>query len=258
MIFLTTLQIDFNNFLQISKKFFLSYILALFSITLGFYVVNKFFNLNSNPLDNFKYITQFWLLFLLLLIPLSKKFNKFTKNITNNSHLGEIGCACTIGTKRYWFLIVLSLIVSFFSQIISLQIALLEQTYTIVLIATFLGILASFTRLRYINGSNEVANSMLYMLIALVASRITLEIFSLEIYFTGIFILFLHTTIMLIGAKLFRLDFYSVAITSLANLSSLSSVIILTTTYDKKLLNHAILITILSYIIGSFFTTLLY
>ena len=37
----------------------------------------------------------------------------------------NIGCACTIGPKRYWFLLLLSLFISFLAQFLSLHVSFL-------------------------------------------------------------------------------------------------------------------------------------
>ncbi|SFV74789.1 DUF819 domain-containing protein [hydrothermal vent metagenome] len=84
----------------------------------------------------------------------------------------SIGCACTIGTKKYWFLILLALVVSFFSQIIAIHFTPSHQILTSSIIALIFGFFASLTNLKYINGTREVANSMLYMVVALLGSKI--------------------------------------------------------------------------------------
>ena len=82
-----------------------------------------------------------------------------------------IGCACTIGAKKYWLLIFLSLVVSLFSQIVAIKLAPTNHTIVSIAIASTLGILSSFTPLKKLNGSQEVAITMLYMVVALMGSN---------------------------------------------------------------------------------------
>jgi uncharacterized membrane protein len=159
-----------------------------------------------------------------------------------------------MGAKRYWLLIVLSLLVSLISQIISSYFSIFNATTTIVIISSFLGILGSFTKLREINGSSEVATSMLYIIIALIGSQAVIENFSgLGIYvLAGFCILALHAIIMIIGAKIFRLDLFSIAIASLSNIGGVASAPILAATYNKNLVSIGVLMAIVGYIIGTF------
>lgn len=83
----------------------------------------------------------------------------------------KIGCACSMGAKRYWLIILLALAASLFSQLLAAKFVLLNTTTSMVVFSTLLGVLASFTKLRFINGSSEVATTMLYILIALIGSQ---------------------------------------------------------------------------------------
>ena len=93
-------------------------------------------------------------------------------SFVKGKYFNEIGCACKMGAKRYWFLIVLSLFISLFSQILAPFIVFLNPTIATIIIAIFLSLLSSFTQLKNINGSTEVATTMLYLLVAIFASNI--------------------------------------------------------------------------------------
>jgi len=196
---------------------------------------------------------------LLFLVPFAKVFNRFTKSDENMAYLGEIGCACNMGAKRYWLLILLSVVVSLAVQVISQKLSdiglvFISGTTTMVVLATLFGILGSFTKLKNLNGSSEVANSMLYMLIALIGSRAVFENFSgVGIYvFAGFCILVLHALIMILGAKIFKLDLFSISVASLSNIGGVASAPILAATYNKSLVSVGVLMAIMGYIIGTF------
>jgi len=108
--------------------------------------------------------------------------------------------------------------------------------------------------MRELNGSSEVATSMLYIIIALIGSKAVIESFSgLGVYvLAGFSILLIHAIIMVLGARLFKLDLFSVAVASLANIGGVASAPILAATYNKSLVSVGVLMAIMGYIIGTF------
>ena len=289
MLFLMLLQIDFSHFFRLGKSLLIAYALAIFSIAFAFIFVALMFNFNADMsaafgalagswmggtanmiavgsalgvseevfayalvVDSVNY--TLWVMLLLFLVPFAKYFNKFTSSDTNLAYLSDIACACNMGAKRYWLLILLSLLASFLAQYISTIISILNATTTTVIMATLLGIGASFTKLKELNGSSEVATSMLYVIIALIGSKAVIESFSgLGVYVgAGFSILAIHAAIMIIGAKVFKLDLFSIAVASLSNIGGVASAPILAATYNKNLVSVGVLMAIMGYIIGTF------
>ena len=289
MLFLMLLEVDFRHFLKLGRSLLTAYILAVVSIGLSFVVVATLFDFNKDIAaafgalagswmggtanmvavgsalgvseDAFAYALvvdsvnyTLWVMLLLFLFPFAKIFNRFTKSSENLAYLSDIGCACSMGAKRYWLLIALALFVSLASQILAEYFVILNTTTSMVIFATLFGVAASFTRLREINGSSEVATTMLYILIALIGSRAVIENFSgLFVYvFAGFSILLLHALVMIVGARLFKLDLFSISVASLANIGGVASAPILAATYDKKLVSVGVLMAIMGYLIGTF------
>jgi len=289
MLFLMLLEIDFSHFLRLGKKLIIAYILAVGSIMVAFFLVASLFHFSKDMAgafgalagswmggtanmvavgsalgvseDAFAYALvvdsvnyTLWVMLLLFLVPFAKFFNRFTKSEENLAYLSEVGCACSMGAKRYWLLIGLALFVSLASQLLAQYVIILNTTTSMVLFATLFGVAASFTRLREINGSSEVATTMLYILIALIGSRAVIENFSgLGVYvLAGFTILLLHAVMMGMGAKIFRLDLFSISVASLANIGGVASAPILAATYDKKLVSIGVLMAIMGYLIGTF------
>jgi len=289
MIFLMLLQVDIREFFKLGRKLIIAYVLAVVSIALGFIMVSLLLNFDTDMLgafgalagswmggtanmvavgsalgvsdeafgyalivDSFNY--TFWVAFLLFAVGFANLFNKFVSAKASEDVINQIGCSCNMGAKRYWLLIVISLAVSFFSQMVSLHVAIINSTTTMVIVATVVGIIASFTKLKELNGSSEVATSMLYMLIALIGSRAVFEEFSgIGLYVLGGFlILVIHALIMVIGAKIFKLDLFSICVASLSNIGGVASAPILAATYNKSLVGVGVLMAIMGYIIGTF------
>jgi len=289
MLFLMLLQVDFRHFFKLGRKLLIAYVLALVSLTLGFVIVALVFNFDTEmasafgalagswmggtanmvavgsalhvEADAFGYALivdsvnyTLWVMLLLFLVPFATYFNKFTKSDDNMAYLGDIGCACNMGASRYWLLIVLALVASFASQFISLHVEVLNSTTTMVLVASALGVLGSFTKLKTLNGSSEVATSMLYMLIALIGSKAVFDSFSdVGVYvLAGFVILVIHAIMMVAGAKIFKLDLFSIAVASLSNIGGVASAPILAATYNKNLVSVGVLMAIMGYLIGTF------
>ena len=289
MLFLMLLQVDFRHFFKLGKSLLISYVLAVFSIAFGFIVVSIVFDFNHDTASAFGAlagswmggtanmvavgsalgVTQeaygyalivdsinytLWVMLLLFLVPFAHIFNNFigakdTKDITS-----QIGCACSMGAKRYWLLIFYALVVSLGSQMIAEYVEVLNKTTTVVLLSTIFGVTASFTKLKTLNGSSEVATTMLYILIALIGSKAVFDSFG-EVgtyVLAGFFILIIHTTIMIIGAKVFKLDLFSISVASLSNIGGIASAPILAATYNKSLVSVGVLMAIMGYLIGTF------
>ncbi len=289
MLFLMLLQVDFTHFFKLGKSLIISYVLAVLSLACGFVVVAILFDFNHEMASAFGALAgswmggtanmiavgsalevsqeafgfalivdsvnyTLWVMLLLFLVPFAKVFNHFTKSAENMAYLGEIGCACNMGAKRYWLLIFFAIVISLLSQLIARHVEILNSTTTIVLLASLFGVLGSFTRLKEMNGSSEVATTMLYIIIALIGSKAVFESFyDVGVYvLAGFLILVIHAIIMIVGAKIFRLDLFSIAVASLSNIGGVASAPILAAAYNKSLVSVGVLMAIMGYLIGTF------
>lgn len=288
MLFLMLLQVNILSFVKLGKKMLIAYFTALLSLFIAFIAVFILFHFTSSDVGifaslagswmggtanmlaiaaafdvdesslGFAIVTDsvnytFWIVLLLMLKPFASTFNKFTKASASEATLLELGCACSIGAKRYYPLILLAIVVSIISQIFANFFPIISVTTTVVLFATILGVLGSFTNLKYLNGSSEIATTMLFFLVALIGSQTHLqnveELFNYVI--AGSTILLLHALLMVLFAKLFKLDLFSISIASLANIGGVASAPILAASYNKNLVGIAIIMAIIGYLIGT-------
>lgn len=288
MLFLILLQVNVLSFVKLGKKMLVAYFTALFSLFIAFIALFLLFDFSKSDVGIFASLAgswmggtanmlaiasafnvdetslayavvtdsinyTFWIVLLFMLKPFASLFNHFTKASSSEATLLELGCACSIGAKRYYPLILLAILVSIFSQIFANFFSLISLTTTVVLIATLLGVLGSFTNLKYLNGSSEIATTMLFFLVALIGSQTHLqdvsELFSYVI--AGSSILLIHALLMLFFAKLFKLDLFSISIASLANIGGVTSAPILAASYNKNLVGIAIIMAIIGYLVGT-------
>ncbi len=198
-----------------------------------------------------------WVMLLLLLVPYASSFNTFTKasNPIEDIPL-ENRCALHFSTKGYIVLISSALLVSALSQVLGISLSKFigSATSWSIILATLAGIAFSFSPLSKIRGLQATANAMLYLLIALIASRANIH-FDMSLLFylgLGISILFVHALLMLIFAKVFRLDLFSISVASLANIGGIASAPILCAAYAQSLVGIGVLMATIGYIIGTF------
>ncbi len=95
---------------------------------------------------------------------------------------------------------------------------------------------------------------MLYLIVALIASRANFhELTQAPIYIlTGFTIILIHASIMVIFAKIFKVDLFSLGVASLANIGGVASAPILAGAYNKSLIPIGVLMAMMGYIIGTF------
>ncbi|NIA27059.1 MAG: DUF819 family protein [Desulfobulbaceae bacterium] len=203
-----------------------------------------------------------WVVLLLALVPLAPLFNKWS--VADTRLLDEIGGKLgqevssdkSINATDLLFLTGLSLLVSAIVQALAVDLpggAFMTATTWTVLIVTVLGVLAASTRLGRMSGSAELATVMLYVIVALIASRANFaELAQAPIYIVaGFVILAVHGVLMLGAAKLFRLDLFTCGIASLANIGGVASAPILAAAYSQVLVPIGVLMAMLGYIIGT-------
>jgi len=204
-----------------------------------------------------------WVMILLALVPFAKKFNTWSK--ADTSLIDEVGerLARKEENKKpmdfasLFFLLGFALFISALAQYGASFLpttSFLTTTTWIVIIATVAGILFAMTPLAKISGSSELANIMLYLIVALIASRANFsELTEAPLYiFAGFVIIAIHVTIMVIFAKLFKLDLFSLGVASLANIGGVASAPILASAYSKALIPIGVLMAMMGYILGTF------
>lgn len=287
MLFLMLLKIDFSHFFKLGRTLLIAYVLTVLSLACGFILVSVIFDFNHDMAVAFGAlcgswfggtanmiavgsalgVTQeaygfvlivdsvnytFWVMFLLFLVPFAPIFDRFVgakKRVNISSHYEH-----PRGAKKYFLLLVFALLASLISQEIARHVQLINTTTMTVLLATILGIIGSFTKLKKMHGSSEIASFILYLLIALIGSKAVFESFSaVGIYVgAGFMVLVIHALFMVVSAKIFKLDLFSITVASLANIGGVASAPLLAAAYNKSLVSVGVLMAIMGYLIGTF------
>jgi uncharacterized membrane protein len=204
-----------------------------------------------------------WVMVLLALVPFATRFNHWSR--ADTSIIDEVGERLSINEKNrasmdfasLFLLLAASLFVSALSQYIADFLPttdFMTHTTWVVILATFAGIIFAMTPLSQLGGSSELGNIILYLIVALIASRADFtELAEAPVYiFAGFVIIAIHILMMLLFAKLFKLDLFSLGVASLANIGGVASAPILASAYSKALIPIGVLMAMMGYILGTF------
>lgn len=205
-----------------------------------------------------------YIMFLLWAIGRADHFNRWTKADTGliDSVGHSLRQAAAENEKKFtWqnLLILLGcgFLVSALSEhagaFVNEYIPFLDQTTWTVLVVTLLGVLFAMTPLGKLKGTEEVSNVMLYIVIAMIASRADLSaIGNAPVWLLcGLVILVIHIIIMVVIAKLCRMDLFTCCVASLANIGGTATAPVLAGAYSNYLVPVGIIMALLGYVVGT-------
>lgn len=205
-----------------------------------------------------------YVMFLLWAINFSEKFNKWTKADTHlidsvGKSLEEEAKANTkpLVWQNIMILVGAGLLVSAVSQMLGTMIngalPFFDKATWTVLIVTVLGLCFALTPFGKIKGTEEVSNVLLYSVIALIASRADLSAMgnAPAWLLTGLIILVVHVGVMILLAKLLKIDIFTAAVASLANIGGTATAPVLAGAYSSALVPVGIIMALLGYVVGT-------
>lgn len=205
-----------------------------------------------------------WVMFLLWAINLAPKFNKWVKADTKT--LDEVSKRLEEDAKandkpitfvNLMVLLGLVLLVSAvgqnFGATVAGKLTFLDKSTWTVLFITIAGLVGALTPVGKMSGSAELSNVMLYSVVALLASRASfLELTDAPAWIlAGFMVLAIHGIILVILAKIFKLDMFTCGVASLANIGGSASAPILAGAYSGALVPVGVLMALMGYVIGT-------
>ncbi|WP_114750829.1 DUF819 family protein [Pleomorphovibrio marinus] len=136
------------------------------------------------------------------------------------------------------------------------QYSLDSSFFWIVIVATTLGLLLSFTRARDLEGvgASRLGSVMLYVLVATIGMQMDLQaVLDNPVFFlVGMVWMILHISIMLIVAYLIKAPFFFVAVGSQANVGGAASAPIVASAFNPSLAPVGVLLAVLGYAVGTY------
>lgn len=163
------------------------------------------------------------------------------------------------GFRDYIFLLFLAAAVTWVATVLGKALptgaVVSAATWKILLVST-IGVALSFTPLKRLPGSHELAMAFVYIFVARMGA---VAHFGQEGAFTqfvaflgGAFLwIFIHGAFCLLGARLFRVDVHTAAIASAANIGGAASAPIVASYHNESLVPASILMALIGYAIGT-------
>lgn len=124
-----------------------------------------------------------------------------------------------------------------------------------ILLVTTAGIGLSFTPLKKVPGSHELAMALVYLFVARMGAMADLSGVATQAvpFLIGAVVwIFIHGSFCLLGAKLLRLDVHTVAIASAANIGGAASAPIVAAYHKESLVPVSILMALIGYAVGNY------
>ncbi len=136
------------------------------------------------------------------------------------------------------------------------QYSLTSGFFWLVIIATTVGLLLSFTKARKLEqiGSSDMGSLFLYILVATIGMSMDLKsvLDNPKFFLIGIIWILIHIIIMLVVARIIRAPIFLVAVGSQANIGGAASAPIVATAFNKFLAPVGVLLAVLGYAVGTY------
>ncbi len=136
------------------------------------------------------------------------------------------------------------------------QYSLNSAFFWIVVIATTLGLLLSFTKARKLEGAgaSRMGSVLLYVLVATIGMQMDLGavLDSPILFLVGIIWMIFHALIMILVAWIIKAPFFYVAVGSQANVGGAASAPIVASAFDPSLASVGVLLAVLGYAVGTY------
>ena len=128
--------------------------------------------------------------------------------------------------------------------------------FWIVIIATTLGMILSFTKLRNLEGAgaSRIGSVLLYVLIATIGMQMNImAIFNKPgILIVGLVWILIHVIVIFIVAKLTKTPFFFLAVGSMANIGGPASAPVIASAFHPSLAPIGVLLAVFGYVIGTY------
>jgi len=134
--------------------------------------------------------------------------------------------------------------------------ALISDFFWIVVYATTIGLLLSFTKARDLEGSgaSKWGSVFIYILVATIGMKMNLaQVFdNLGLFLIGLVWMLTHVIVLIIVAKIIRAPFFFVAVGSQANVGGAASAPVVASAFSPALAPVGVLLAVLGYALGTY------
>lgn len=134
--------------------------------------------------------------------------------------------------------------------------AVISGFFWIVLVATTIGLLLSFTPVRRLEGAgaSKIGSVFIYVLVATIGMQMNLKevLDNLGLFAVGLIWMLIHVIILIITAKIIKAPFFFIAVGSQANVGGAASAPIVASAFSPSLAPVGVLMAVLGYALGTY------
>ena len=134
--------------------------------------------------------------------------------------------------------------------------SLMSGFFWLIVIATTVGVVASFTRLRSLEGvgASRFGSIFIYVLVATIGMKMDIgqAIANPGLFGIGLIWMLVHVSLLLLVAKLIRAPFFFVAVGSQANVGGAASAPVVASAFSPSLAPVGVLLAVLGYAVGTY------
>jgi len=134
--------------------------------------------------------------------------------------------------------------------------SLLSKFFWMIVIATTVGVILSFTKARKLEGAgaSKWGSIFIFILVATIGMKMNVkEVFdNIGLFAVGIIWMLIHVTLLLIVAKVIRAPFFFVAVGSQANVGGAASAPVVASAFSESLAPVGVLLAVLGYAVGTY------
>nr|WP_137677690.1 DUF819 family protein [Parerythrobacter lutipelagi] len=144
----------------------------------------------------------------------------------------------------------------FFSQLQGEDATLASSFFWVVVVSTTLGLAASFTRARNLEGvgASKFGTVFIFLLVAVIGTKMDVTKLADTPSFMAIGVIWMlfHTILLLVVARIIRAPFFFVAVGSKANVGGAASAPVLASAFHPALAPVGVLLAVLGYAVGTY------
>ena len=134
--------------------------------------------------------------------------------------------------------------------------SLTSSFFWIIVIATTLGLVLSFTRAKSLEGvgASKWGSIFIYFLVATIGMKMNISeiLQNMGLFAIGITWMMIHVTILIMVGKLIRAPFFFVAVGSQANVGGAASAPVVASAFNPSLAPVGVLMAVLGYALGTY------
>jgi uncharacterized membrane protein len=193
---------------------------------------------------------------------LREKVEKYRDSISKIPTLKDTMLVLAVGfgatALSHWFSDVITPVMENFSDTLNAWnlTSLLSGFFWLIVGATTLGLLLSFTPFKKLEGvgASRMGSVFIYVLVATIGMKMDIaEILNnLGLFLIGIIWMLVHVAVLLITAKIIRAPFFFVAVGSQANIGGAASAPVVAAAFSPALAAVGVLMAVLGYALGTY------